>query len=161
MKVGTFWVNPLNITSYIFQESTENCLTIFVASLWEGKVLLLHIITHDILGQCLQGELKHCCTRLSSFSKIMFQNSFFLILLYWKDLVSSARAHQANGRNCFLQRFVHKIHCSLLFAFWSFNSVDFVYVLMEYTSYSIYKKWLIFRLLPFTVECLSEIPKLK
>lgn len=78
-------------------------------SLRKEDVLLLHIIAHDILGQCLlKRGLKFYYTEFSSFSKILFQNSLFLISLYLQDLVSSARIHQANERNYFLQPFVHK-----------------------------------------------------
>lgn len=32
-EVATFWANSLNIITYVFQELSENCFTIFIASI--------------------------------------------------------------------------------------------------------------------------------
>lgn len=131
-------------------------------SLRREDILLLHIIACEILGQCLKGGLKYYYTKFSWVSKILLQNSLFLISLYLKDLISWTRIHQANGRNCFLQLFVYKnsivdfffaifllILLILCMCWWSIPLILFI------------KKWLIFRMFPLTLECHSEISMLK
>ena len=37
-EVATFWANSLNIITYVFQELSENCFTIFIASILEREM---------------------------------------------------------------------------------------------------------------------------
>ena len=107
-RVTSFLASPLSIISYTFQELTENYLTLFVPSLWEGRISDCYIYLHMIFGaRVSMGNYNTIVLQLAHFQKFC-GITVFLISLHLKGLFSPARIHQASGRKFSQLPFVHK-----------------------------------------------------